>query len=272
MSLKPDGPVPLYLQLKTVLASRITHGELRPHNKLPSERELCKEFGISRMTVRQAINILVQEGLVYTQPGKGIFVAEPNPRLELSFTLTGYSEDTSPVRGNLSSTIIDARLAQATTDLMVALGLTSAEELVVLERLRSVQKEPIAFQTVYIPHRLCPGFLNHDLFAKAPLEIVHDEYGLRPTKAVQVIKAGLSSSREMEYLQLAHVTPVLILERKTYLDSGEIIEFSKSSYRADHFQLLLTLDLSRWSFQIGGWHTDDVIRNSEPKPMRENTM
>ncbi|MBC7263856.1 MAG: GntR family transcriptional regulator [Chloroflexi bacterium] len=250
MSLKPNGPVPLYLQLKTVIASRIAHGKLRPHDKLPSERELCKEFGISRMTVRQAINILAQEGLVYTQPGKGIFVAESNPRLELSFTLTGYSEETSPVRGTLSSSIINAKLIQATADLMVALGLTRAEELIVLERLRSVRGEPIAFQTVYIPHRLCPGFLNHDLLAKAPLEIVHDEYGLRPIRAEQVIKAGLSSAREMEYLQLPGVTPVLILERKTYLDSGEIIELSKSAYRADHFQLFLTLDLSRWSFQI----------------------
>ena len=89
MQLRPDGAEPLYMQLKTILASQIDRGELQPHQKLPSERELCRTFGISRMTVRHALNTMAQGGLVYTQPGKG------NPKWLDSFW--GTEEDSDNV-------------------------------------------------------------------------------------------------------------------------------------------------------------------------------
>ena len=250
--LRSESPEPLYQQVRHALGSWIRDGKLRPNDKIPSERQLCEHFGVSRMTIRQALARLKAEGVIYTRPGKGMFVAEIPPGLELTFVLTGYSEETTPVHGALSNTIIDARLIQATPELTKALRLSVPEEVVRVERLRSLRGAPIALQTIHIPHRLCPGYLSHDLNAKVSLEIIQDEYDLSPVNIEQVIRAGLSGPRETQYLKLTQSTPVLILERKAFLETGEVVEMSESAYLADCFQLLLTLDLSRWSFRVGG--------------------
>lgn len=250
MALQPESPEPLYQQVRSVMASWIKDGKLQPHDKIPSEHQLCECFSVSRMTVRQALSKLKEEGVIYTRHGKGVFVAEPPPGLELTFVLTGYSEETAPVHGELSSAIIGARLIHATAELAEALGLPHGEELVRIERLRSLRGIPVGFQTIHIPHRLCPGYLDHDLNAKAPLEIIQDEYHLPVANIAQVVKAGLSGPQEMKYLKLSNPVPILILERQTFLDSGEVVEICKSSYLADSFQLLLTLDLSHSPFRI----------------------
>ncbi len=110
MHLEPEGPEPLYQQVRSILASWIRDGKLRPHDKIPSERQLCERLSVSRMTIRQALSRLKEEGVIYTRHGKGVFVAEPPPGLELALVLTGYSEETTPPHSALSTTTIDARL------------------------------------------------------------------------------------------------------------------------------------------------------------------
>ena len=252
VDLQLESPEPLYQQLRGILASWIRDSKPRPHGKIPSERQLSERFSVSRMTVRQALGKLKEEGFIYTQPGKGMYVAEPPSGFELAFVLTGYSEETIPMRGVLSSTIIDARLILATAELAEALDLPQAEELVRIERLRSLRGVPVGLKTSHVPHRLCPGYLDHDLSHNAPLEIIRDDYHLPLENITQVVKAGLSGPREMEYLKLSHPVPMLILERKSFLSSGELVQLSEGAYLADCFRLLLTLDLSRWSLRAGG--------------------
>jgi DNA-binding GntR family transcriptional regulator len=93
--------------------------------------------------------------------------------------------------------------------------------------------------------------LGHDLNTRRPLEIIQDEYGLQPIKAEQAVRAGLSDSREMKHLGLSLPVPVLILERRTLLRNGEVVEFSRSIYISDRVELILSLDLSRWTFRVG---------------------
>ena len=156
------------------------------------------------------------------------------------------------MRGVLSSTIISARLTRATAELAKAMDLPAAEELVRVERLRLLNGVPVGLQTIYVPHRLCPGYLDHDLSHNASLEIIRDDYHLPLEKITQVVKARLSGPREIEHLKLSFPVPVLILERKSFLSSGEVAQLSKGAYLADSFQLLLNLDLSRWPLQTGG--------------------
>lgn len=251
MDLQPESPDPLYQQLRSILASWIKNSKLHPHDKIPSERQLCERFSVSRMTVRQALGKLKEEGFIYTQQGKGMYVAEPTPGFELAFALTGYSEETIPMRGVLSSKTIDARLIHATAELAEALDLPLAEELVRIEQLHLLRDVPVGLRTIHVPHRLCPGYLDHDLSHNASLEIIRDDYHLPLENITQVVKAGLSGPREMQYLKLSHPMPILILERKSFLSSDEVVQLSKGAYLADCFQLLLTLDLSRWSLHAG---------------------
>ena len=241
MQLRPESPVPLYTQLKTILALQISRGELRPHQKLPSERELCRSFGISRMTVRHALSTLAQAGLVYAQPGKGVFVADPRLALNVRVSLAGFSEDVLRSGATPCSMLLESHLSQAASELAQALHVTEGEELVTIKRLRMVDNVPLAVQTAYLPHRLCPNILCYDL-AQSLIRILGKEYGLRLARAEQTVRAALATPEERELLNLDDPAPVLSTERTTYLDNGEVIEFAQATFCGDWYKLKFALD------------------------------
>ena len=146
MVLDQGSSVPLCLQFKDNLAADSAEGKLQPHDRLPSERELCRALGMSRMTVRQATSLLISEGFLYTQPGKGIFVAPPASRLQLDFNMTGYSERFSPPLQGMRTRIADKYLIRADDELMRVSGLQQPEELVRVERLRLLHDQPFAVE------------------------------------------------------------------------------------------------------------------------------
>jgi len=242
MQLRPDSAEPLYRQLKAILASQINRGELRPHEKLPSERDLCRDFGISRMTVRHALATMTQAGLVYTQPGKGVFVADPRLSFDLRVSLSGFTEDVLRSGATPSSVVLEARLCQATPESAGALHVAEGAELAVVRRLRRVDNVPLAVQTSYLPHRLCPNILQHDLATHSLMRILGKEYGLRLVRAEQSARAVLASPEERELLGLADPAPVMSTERTTYLDTGEVIEFSLGTFCGDWYRLQFELD------------------------------
>jgi GntR family transcriptional regulator len=242
VQLRSDSTVPLYMQLKTILASQIDRGELKPHQQLPSERQLCRSFGISRMTVRHALYALAQVGFVYTQPGKGIFVADPRLSLNVRVSLAGWSEDVRRSGASPSSILLQACLSQATTEQAKALHVDEGEELVKIERLRMVDKVPLALQTAYLPHRLCPGLLQHDLATQSLIRILGKEYGLRLERAEETVRAMLANPKERGLLGLSDPAPVLSTERTTYLDTGEAIEFSQGTFCGEWYRLKFGLD------------------------------
>jgi len=242
MQLRPDGAEPLYMQLKTILASQIDRGELQPHQKLPSERELCRTFGISRMTVRHALNTMAQGGLVYTQPGKGIFVADSRLSLNVDVSLSGFSQDILRLGATPSSILLETCLCAATPELARTLRIAEGDEVVRIKRLRMVDKVPLAVQIAYLPHHLCPNILQHDLAAQSLFRILGREYGLRLVRAEQTVRAVLANSEERELLGLSDPAPVLSTERTTYLDSGEVVEFAQGTFCGDWYRLKFGLD------------------------------
>ncbi|MBC7232876.1 MAG: GntR family transcriptional regulator [Chloroflexi bacterium] len=242
MRLKPDSSVPLYVQLQNILASQIASGELRPHQKLPSERELCQRFGISRMTVRQALGSLAKEGLIYSRPGKGVFVADPTRGLEVRVSLAGFSEDIRRSGAKPSSVLMEARLLLATPELAQALHLFELEEVVKVERLRLVNHVLLALHTAYLPHRLCPNILQYNLAVESLFHTLKKVYGLRLARAEQTVRAVLAGPRELKLLGLSDPAPVLSAERTTYLDTGEVIEFSRAIYCGEWYKLHFELD------------------------------
>lgn len=242
MGLCTDSPVPLYVQLKSILWSQIRSGQLRPHDKLPSERELCRRFGISRMTVRHAVDSLVRGSLVYTRPGKGVFVAEAGRQLDVRVSLAGFSEDIRRSGANPSSVVLAAHLIPATPELAAALRTPEGEEVVSIERLRMVDGVPLALQEAHLPHRLCPEILRHDLAVRSLIQILREEYGLRLARAEQTVRAVLANARERELLGLSDPAPLLSNERTTYLDTGEVIEFSRGVYCGEWYKLQFELD------------------------------
>jgi GntR family transcriptional regulator len=243
VSVDPQSPVPLYRQLMALLASQITDGLLKPGDALPSERQLCEEFGLSRTTVREALRGLNRQELIRTVPGRGTFVATPRPDLTVKVSLTGFTGDVRREGMVPSSRLLDAGLTMFPSPALVEdMGLQPGDEVVRLERLRLVNNVPLALHTVYLNHRLCPQILQHNLAEESLFQLLRSEYGLKLTQAKQQVYAALADQREMSLLDLSYPAAVLRTERKTFLDTGAVIEFSRAAYCGEWYRLSMALE------------------------------
>ena len=245
MSLDHQSPIPLYLQLKDLLASQIEGGTLQPDDALPSERQLCERFDISRTTVREALRELNSLGLIHTVPGRGAFVVTPQSNVTIRVSLTGFTGDVRREGMVPSSRLLDAKLIISPTPAIVeAMDLQpdSGNEIVRLERLRMVNDVPLALHIIYLNHRLCPDILQHNLAEESVFQLLRTKYGLRLAHAEEQMYAALADEREMELLNLTYPAAVLRTERTTFSDTGEVIEFALATYCGEWYRLGVRLD------------------------------
>jgi len=235
--LNHDSTVPLYIQLKEHLRLQIERGAYPPGTRLPSERELAKSYQVSRMTARQAIQLLVKDGFVSPRVGKGTYVRKPRIAQELR-RLTSFSEDILQRGMTPSSRIVRATLAQADQEAAQHLKVSSRAEIILLSRVRLANDDPIALEVCHLNHRLCPGLLDHhDLSRESLYQVLREEYGHHLTWADQLISARMPTEEERHALALDRQTPVLSLTRVTYIEHNQPIEYVCSVYRCDRFQL-----------------------------------
>lgn len=244
MELQPDSPLPLHLQLKTYMASQIAQGILKPGQQLPSERQLCEQFHISRTTVRRALAELEREHLVMTIPARGTFVSSPRVRLSVQVSLSGFSEDVRRAGFIPSSVLLHAGILDTPppAPVQTALRIAPDEEVVEIERLRLVNDTPLAVHRAYLPHRLCPGILAYSLGEHSLFHLLRERYGLSIAYAEERVFASLATEREAKLLQLPRPAAVLRGERTNFLISGEAVEFSVSAYCGEWYQLNMVLE------------------------------
>jgi GntR family transcriptional regulator len=245
VSLDRQSLIPLYLQLKDLLASQIGEDLLQPGDALPSERQLCKKFSLSRTTVREALRELTEQGLIHTVPGRGAFVAPSRPDLSIRVSLTGFTSDVRREGMAPSSRLLSAGLVTSPApDVIEAMGLQPDpdNEIVRVERLRLVNNVPLALHTAYLNHRLCPQVLQHNLAEKSMFQLLRSKYGLRIARANEQVYAALANEQEIKLLNLAYPAAVLRAERKTFLDTGEVIEFSLATYCGEWYRLDILLE------------------------------
>ncbi len=161
-AIQRNSPVPRYYQLKEILQERVRSGEWQPGNLIPSERELSETYGISRMTARQAITDLVNEGIFYREQGKGTFVTQRKITQQL-MRLTGFTEDIS-ARGQQPSTkVLSARMSPADEGTAEHLGIAPGTLLFCLQRLRLADGEPLAIELSQISFKGCERLVGEDL-------------------------------------------------------------------------------------------------------------
>ena len=219
---------PLYAQLKDLILNAIARGELGPGEQLPSQRELGDKYGMSHMTVRRAINELINEGAIYAISGKGIFVGTHKVDAEAG-PLISFTEDVARRGMSASSKIITAEIVNASPILARGLGVEPHAPLVYLYRLRLADGQPMALQASYLPHRLCPGLLKHDLESGSLYAILRDVYGLRLADSTGAVEAALASDEQAALLGVPLPSAVLVTEQITFLDDGLAIEFVRAT-------------------------------------------
>ncbi|MET9653416.1 MULTISPECIES: GntR family transcriptional regulator [unclassified Streptomyces] len=223
--------------LRLALAAMIDEG-LSAHELLPSERELMSRFDVSRMTVRRAVERLVQEGRVYRVQGAGTFVAE-QPTISKSLTLSSFSEDIRARRMVPDSRLLMRERVMA--DLVCArdLRLTPGTMLVHLERLRTADGEPMCLENVWLPESLVPGLMDQD--EPHSLYQLLEQAGAAPQSADQTIRATVLDVRQANLLDVPSHFPALEVERVTRDTRGRPIERAVSLYRADRYDFKLTI-------------------------------
>ena len=232
--------VPMFAQVKKAIGEAVSNGELQPHRRIPSERELATLFGVSRMTIRQALIEMIGEGSLYTRSGKGTYVAERKIEQPLQ-RLTSFTQDMAARGLRPSSRLIGADLLPAPIELAHALDIQPGSELVRIRRLRLADDQPLAIETSHLPHARCPGLLEHDLEGSSLYELLHDRYGLELASAKQTIEAASPTDEERQLLQVPPGVPVLRIHRFTATRDGMVCEFVQSAYRGDRYQLNVEL-------------------------------
>ncbi|MGZ4447089.1 MAG: GntR family transcriptional regulator [Nocardioides sp.] len=206
-----------------------------PGSPAPSERELVHRFGVARMTVRQAMDALVVEGLLERIPGRGTFVARPR---RAASRLTSYTEDMAR-RGMLAeSQTLLARREQAGPGVARALNLTEGDAVIHWKRLRRADGVPMCIEDAYLNEVLIPGFLQSGM--PTSLYDALGSRGLRPTWAEDSINADGASEDEAKHLEVEPGTPVLRHSRRA-LVGEKVVEVSRSVYRSDRFTLWVQL-------------------------------
>lgn len=236
-----SGGGPLYLRLMRQIAAAIESGDLRPGESLPSEREMAQMTGLSRVTVRKAIQALVQARHLVQRRGSGTFVAPRPERVEQALSLlTSFSEDMAR-RGKAVRSVWLARGVDAPSpEEMMALGLTARDQVARLERVRLADGLPLAIERAALPTGVLPDprAVTHSLY------LTLAERGLRPVRAVQRISAANLGPRDAELLEVPAGAAGLRIERVSYLASGRVVEFTRSLYRGDAYDFAAELQVA----------------------------
>lgn len=233
---------PLHIRLKEDVITAIRTGSYPPGSQLPSQRELGVQYAASHMTVRRAIDELLHEGVITSIPGRGLFAAVPRQQAETS-PLLSFSADMRQRGLTPSSVLLDAQITSASTVIGQVLRVAVGTAIIYLRRLRQADCEPIAVQTAYLPATYCPELLDEDLTNGSLFELLRQNYGLQLAASDSTVTCALADAETAELLGLTLPAAVLVTEQLTLLEDGTPIEFVRSSYRGDRYEIRLTHDL-----------------------------
>lgn len=223
------SPLPRYYQLKEIMKEKIRSEEWKPGDLIPSERELGEQYGISRMTARQAITELVNEGLFYREQGKGTFVSRHKITQQL-INLTSFSEDMKARGQRAGSKVISVQMIPADETLAERLRVKPGQLVCRLQRLRLADDEPLAIEVSNISFIGCERLLEEDLEKNSLYRLLEDKYGQPLIEAEQEIEAGLMGPEDAQLLKVSSNSAALFIRRTTYTERDLPIEYAKSTY------------------------------------------
>ena len=231
--------LPRYRTIEQALRERIAH--LRPGDGLPSDADLCAEFGVSRMTARSAMHRLAEEGLVIRMPGRGSYVAEPPAHRRADRLMSFSSEMTR--RGRVpSSIIVDREIRPAWRSAAADLRVREGEPIVFLRRVRCADGEPVALETTLLIRSTSPSVMAADLRAES-LHSVLTAANFALRRGTALVTAGPASNEDARLLGVARGDPMLV-ERRVILDAlGRPVEATESRYPADRYAIDVRFDV-----------------------------
>jgi GntR family transcriptional regulator len=241
VNLVPLPSQPLYAQIKETLRGRILDGTYAPHSQMPSEHELCAMFGVSRITVRQALGDLQKEGLLFKLHGKGTFVSKPKAFQNVT-SLQGFAEAMSSMGYEIVNQLRSFRIVEANSHIAARLDIPEGAPVAEIHRVRLLNREPISLELTWIPEAFGKRLASADLETRDIFLILENDCGVPLGHADVAIDATLADDDIVDALRVEEGSPVLRIERLTHDASGTPIDYEYLYFRGDAFQYRLRTD------------------------------
>jgi GntR family transcriptional regulator len=238
MQLPQSSTVPLYTQIKEALRAKIIDGTYVAYQRLPSESEMINAFGVSRITVRQAMNDLQKEGLLFKVHGKGTFVAMPNVSQELTH-LQGFGEAMRLLGHETFSEVFGLKAVEGSATICAKLRLPERARVIEIRRVRYLNREPVSIDYSWVRYDIGSRLTEQNLADKDLFSLLENELGHPLHSADVEIDATSASDEIAKRLHIAPHSPILRIERLTYEGDTTPLVFEYLHYRAESFKYKL---------------------------------
>jgi GntR family transcriptional regulator len=233
------GPL-LYSQVESVLAAEITDGSLKAGDQLPTEDSLLARFEVSRITVRRAIQNLVNRGLVEILRGRGTFVAAPKITQELT-ELSGFVEDMQALGRKPTAHLIGKDIVIANETVADQLALTKGERVVRIHRVRLADDIPMSFDETYLPLEIGKKIITNNLKTEPIFALLEQKYNIPLFEAEYKLEAVAATVDVSAALRVPQGSPIFLIERTSYSTGGRPVDYERLYYRGDLIRFVTRL-------------------------------
>ena len=230
-----QGVIPRYYQLKEILEKRIQSGEFQPGDKFPTDDELCQEYGLSRGTVRRAVEMLITSGQLRREQGRGTFLNSPQ-QSPVFFRLANFDEEMKSRGWTPGTSLISRRAFSASGEVARQLQIPVGEKTIEIIRLRKADGKPIAYETRCLSYKTCPQLLEEDLENQSIHSLLIDKYAIPLVRACYTIEARVLSQLEANFLQVETGSAGFAIERVTYTTDDKPVTWYRTVYRGDVYR------------------------------------
>lgn len=227
---------PIYKVIENDIKLKINQGELKSGDLVPSENELKDQYNVSRMTVRQALNNLVNDGYLFRHKGKGTFISQRKIEKNIH-GVRSFTEEMAATGRKVSNKILSFERVEATADIADKLFLNEGDEVIHVERVRYGNNIPVLFEQLYIPGNLFKTIAKENLQGSF-YKYLENELGMQISYCIQSIEAISADSKVSVALEVNKNVPTLLIVRNTFLSNGRPFEYVKSFYRADQYKFV----------------------------------
>lgn len=232
-----DSFIPIYYRLEKYLRDQILSGALRPGDLVAPESQLAQQFGASRMTVRQALSRLVFDGLVVRHRGRGTFVAQP--RLEHTYIFPSFEEEMQARGARTSHKLLDMRAVRAEGKVAESLGIPEGTPITMLQRQRLVDGQVVGYELRYLPKRIGEALTQDEIHSQPMVRAVMRILGKTHTRLSLRVSSSVVRREEAKILETKVGTPVLVREHIWYVEPDGPVQYGKSIFRGDRYQMCL---------------------------------
>lgn len=232
----------LYFQTKEHLKKYIKDNGLKPGDCLPSEKDLIARYGVSRITMRRALDELEKEGIIYRVHGKGTYVSSQRINVQLSY-LTSFTEDMLERGYSTYSKILKLEIIQPDDDVKKALRLEDGKNVILLERIRYADIQPVALEKCYIPQEPFANIVDQDLEHQSLNKLMQTMYGIRFSYAKQWIGTKIADREVKKIFGFTAPTALLSMRRNVYDVNDVPVQYTISYYRGDSYEYEITLPM-----------------------------